>query len=134
MYGIRFHMASDREGTKINLAVSHMGVLVFQVSGRTGRGRAGLSPPARGLLLCICWWIFVVMNECYVWKRNLAYHLTLPASLANIIASYNEEAAFLSFSHIKPCSLPWNSPSPLPPGLTTAQNICSVIHSDVEPE
>uniref|UniRef100_A0A672V8C8 FERM, ARHGEF and pleckstrin domain-containing protein 2 n=1 Tax=Strigops habroptila TaxID=2489341 RepID=A0A672V8C8_STRHB len=30
MYGIRFHPASDREGTKINLAVSHMGVLVFQ--------------------------------------------------------------------------------------------------------
>lgn len=34
MYGIRFHKASDREGAKINLAVSHMGVLVFQV----GRG------------------------------------------------------------------------------------------------
>lgn len=134
MYGIRFHMASDREGTKINLAVSHMGVLVFQVGGRTGRGRAGLSPAAHGLLLCICLWIFVVMNECYVWKRNLVYHLTLPASLANITASYNEEAAFLSFSHIKPCSLPWNSSSPLPPGLTTAQNICSVIHSDVKPE
>ncbi|XP_019398556.1 PREDICTED: FERM, RhoGEF and pleckstrin domain-containing protein 2 isoform X2 [Crocodylus porosus] len=32
MYGIRFHLASDREGTKINLAVSHMGVLVFQGS------------------------------------------------------------------------------------------------------
>ncbi|XP_060098091.1 FERM, ARHGEF and pleckstrin domain-containing protein 2 isoform X2 [Heteronotia binoei] len=30
MYGIRFHLASDREGTKINLAVSHTGVLVFQ--------------------------------------------------------------------------------------------------------
>ncbi|XP_006875295.1 PREDICTED: FERM, RhoGEF and pleckstrin domain-containing protein 2 [Chrysochloris asiatica] len=30
MYGIRFHVASDREGTKINLAISHMGVLVFQ--------------------------------------------------------------------------------------------------------
>ncbi|KFV47299.1 FERM, RhoGEF and pleckstrin domain-containing protein 2, partial [Gavia stellata] len=30
MYGIRFHLAADREGTKINLAVSHMGVLVFQ--------------------------------------------------------------------------------------------------------
>ncbi|XP_029470817.1 FERM, ARHGEF and pleckstrin domain-containing protein 2 [Rhinatrema bivittatum] len=30
MYGIRFHQASDREGTKINLAVSHMGILVFQ--------------------------------------------------------------------------------------------------------
>ncbi|XP_044288601.1 FERM, ARHGEF and pleckstrin domain-containing protein 2 isoform X6 [Varanus komodoensis] len=30
MYGMRFHLASDREGTKINLAVSHMGVLVFQ--------------------------------------------------------------------------------------------------------
>lgn len=34
MYGIRFHKASDREGTKINLAVSHMGVLVFQVGGQ----------------------------------------------------------------------------------------------------
>uniref|UniRef100_A0A8C8SAB9 FERM, ARHGEF and pleckstrin domain-containing protein 2 n=1 Tax=Pelusios castaneus TaxID=367368 RepID=A0A8C8SAB9_9SAUR len=32
MYGIRFHLASDREGTKINLAVSHMGILVFQGS------------------------------------------------------------------------------------------------------
>ncbi|XP_028339333.1 FERM, ARHGEF and pleckstrin domain-containing protein 2 isoform X1 [Physeter macrocephalus] len=32
MYGIRFHTASDREGAKINLAVSHMGVLVFQSS------------------------------------------------------------------------------------------------------
>ncbi|XP_048460172.1 FERM, ARHGEF and pleckstrin domain-containing protein 2 isoform X2 [Rhincodon typus] len=30
MYGIRFHPASDREGTKINLAVTHMGVVVFQ--------------------------------------------------------------------------------------------------------
>ncbi|XP_048362578.1 FERM, ARHGEF and pleckstrin domain-containing protein 2 isoform X2 [Sphaerodactylus townsendi] len=30
MYGIRFYLASDREGTKINLAVSHTGVLVFQ--------------------------------------------------------------------------------------------------------
>ncbi|KAM3834431.1 FERM, ARHGEF and pleckstrin domain-containing protein 2 [Vipera latastei] len=32
MYGMRFHLASDREGTKINLAVSNMGVLVFQGS------------------------------------------------------------------------------------------------------
>ena len=31
MYGIRFHSASDREGAKIKLAVSHTGVLVFQV-------------------------------------------------------------------------------------------------------
>lgn len=36
MYGIRFHPASDREGARINLAVSHMGVLVFQV-GRAAR-------------------------------------------------------------------------------------------------
>ncbi|XP_032494514.1 FERM, ARHGEF and pleckstrin domain-containing protein 2 isoform X2 [Phocoena sinus] len=34
MYGIRFHTASDREGAKINLAVSHMGVLVFQSCAR----------------------------------------------------------------------------------------------------
>ncbi|XP_070224766.1 FERM, ARHGEF and pleckstrin domain-containing protein 2 isoform X2 [Bos mutus] len=34
MYGIRFHSASDREGAKIKLAVSHTGVLVFQSSTR----------------------------------------------------------------------------------------------------
>lgn len=32
MYGVRFHPAADREGTKINLAVAHMGLQVFQVS------------------------------------------------------------------------------------------------------
>ncbi|KAM8953172.1 FERM, ARHGEF and pleckstrin domain-containing protein 2 [Pelodytes ibericus] len=32
LYGTRFHLASDREGAKINLSVSHMGVLVFQGS------------------------------------------------------------------------------------------------------
>ena len=31
MYGIRPQAASDGEGTKINLAVTHSGVLVFQV-------------------------------------------------------------------------------------------------------
>ncbi|KAB0386376.1 hypothetical protein FD755_001332, partial [Muntiacus reevesi] len=31
-YGIRFHSASDREGAKIKLAVSHTGILVFQSS------------------------------------------------------------------------------------------------------
>lgn len=35
MYGVRFHPAADREGTKINLAVSHMGLQVFQVSTHT---------------------------------------------------------------------------------------------------
>ncbi|OCT78796.1 FERM, ARH/RhoGEF and pleckstrin domain protein 2 S homeolog isoform X1 [Xenopus laevis] len=30
LYGTRFYQASDREGAKINLSVSHMGVLVFQ--------------------------------------------------------------------------------------------------------
>ncbi|XP_036091921.1 FERM, ARHGEF and pleckstrin domain-containing protein 2 isoform X4 [Rousettus aegyptiacus] len=30
MYGVRLHQASDREGAKISLAVSHTGVLVFQ--------------------------------------------------------------------------------------------------------
>lgn len=40
MYGIRFHAASDREGARINLAVSHMGVHVFQV-GRDRGVRTG---------------------------------------------------------------------------------------------
>lgn len=32
MYGVRFHPAADREDTKINLSVSHMGLQVFQVT------------------------------------------------------------------------------------------------------
>ena len=31
MFGVRFHPAADREGTKINLSVAHMGLQVFQV-------------------------------------------------------------------------------------------------------
>lgn len=31
MYGVRFHLAADREGMKINLSVAHMGLQVFQV-------------------------------------------------------------------------------------------------------
>ncbi|KAJ8270401.1 hypothetical protein GJAV_G00114100 [Gymnothorax javanicus] len=30
MYGVRFHPAADREGTKINLSVAHLGLQVFQ--------------------------------------------------------------------------------------------------------
>ena len=43
MYGIRFHSASDREGAKIKLAVSHTGVLVFQVGGGVPSSRALVS-------------------------------------------------------------------------------------------
>lgn len=35
MYGIRPHPAHDGEGMRINLAVTHSGVLVFQVRGRS---------------------------------------------------------------------------------------------------
>lgn len=43
MYGIRLHQASDREGAKISLAVSHTGVLVFQVGPAGAGGRSGLA-------------------------------------------------------------------------------------------
>lgn len=36
MYGVRFHPAADREGTKINLAVANMGLQVFQVTAALG--------------------------------------------------------------------------------------------------
>ena len=52
MYGIRFHSASDREGAKIKLAVSHTGVLVFQVGVQgallTALGSLSLSRLRRG--------------------------------------------------------------------------------------
>lgn len=54
MYGIRFHTASDREGTKINLAVSHMGVLVFQVGRkRWEHGRVVIYCNLVRFLLCL---------------------------------------------------------------------------------
>lgn len=37
MYGIRPHPAHDGEGMRINLAVTHLGVLVFQVCGRSSQ-------------------------------------------------------------------------------------------------
>lgn len=45
MYGIRPHPASDGEGTQINLAVTHMGVLVLRVS-TTSSPPISPSPPA----------------------------------------------------------------------------------------
>lgn len=51
MYGIRPHPASDGEGTQINLAVTHMGVLVLRVSlgPRGGRQHPGrVTSPAGG--------------------------------------------------------------------------------------
>ena len=32
MYGVRLHLAADREGTRISLAVAHLGLQVFQVT------------------------------------------------------------------------------------------------------
>lgn len=53
LYGIRFHQASDREGAPIRLAVSHMGVLVYQVGGeRAGRGA------------CWGWFLHTVVGSC----------------------------------------------------------------------
>jgi len=47
MYGVRLHPAKDREGTQLSLAVSHGGVLVFQVSppapGPSPQPESGLS-------------------------------------------------------------------------------------------
>lgn len=51
LYGVRFHPAADREGTKINLAVSHMGLQVFQVNlySPTGQSTSDRLKPVRGL-------------------------------------------------------------------------------------
>lgn len=53
LYGIRFHQASDREGAPIRLAVSHMGVLVYQVGRRAcwPRGLLGVVSAHSGRFL-----------------------------------------------------------------------------------
>lgn len=61
MYGVRFHPAADREGTKINLAVSHMGLQVFQVN-------VALTPALTVLLKVFVF--FYIFNFCLVFFQG----------------------------------------------------------------
>ncbi|XP_004427865.1 PREDICTED: FERM, RhoGEF and pleckstrin domain-containing protein 2 [Ceratotherium simum simum] len=90
MYGIRFHTASDREGAKINLAVSHMGVLVFQsatkintfnwsrvrkLSFKRKRFLIKLHPEVHGPYQDTLEFLFGSRDECKnFWKICVEYH------------------------------------------------------------
>ncbi|KAM7160191.1 FERM, ARHGEF and pleckstrin domain-containing protein 2 isoform 6-T8 [Macrochelys suwanniensis] len=90
MYGIRFHLASDREGSKINLAVSHMGVLVFQgttkintfnwskvrkLSFKRKRFLIKLHPEVHGPYQDTLEFLFGSRDECKnFWKICVEYH------------------------------------------------------------
>nr|XP_014350017.1 PREDICTED: FERM, RhoGEF and pleckstrin domain-containing protein 2 [Latimeria chalumnae] len=90
MYGIRFHPASDREGTKINLAVAHMGVLVFQgntkintfnwskirkMSFKRKRFLIKLHPEVHGPFQDTLEFLLGSRDECKIfWKNCVEYH------------------------------------------------------------
>ncbi|XP_027685384.1 FERM, ARHGEF and pleckstrin domain-containing protein 2 isoform X10 [Chelonia mydas] len=90
MYGIRFHLASDREGSKINLAVSHMGILVFQgttkintfnwskvrkLSFKRKRFLIKLHPEVHGPYQDTLEFLFGSRDECKnFWKICVEYH------------------------------------------------------------
>ncbi|XP_034511474.1 FERM, ARHGEF and pleckstrin domain-containing protein 2 isoform X3 [Ailuropoda melanoleuca] len=90
MYGIRFHTASDREGARINLAVSHMGVLVFQgttkintfnwsrvrkLSFKRKRFLVKLHPEVRGPYQDTLEFLLGSRDECKnFWKICVEYH------------------------------------------------------------
>ncbi|XP_074988415.1 FERM, ARHGEF and pleckstrin domain-containing protein 2 isoform X6 [Caretta caretta] len=90
MYGLRFHLASDREGSKINLAVSHMGILVFQgttkintfnwskvrkLSFKRKRFLIKLHPEVHGPYQDTLEFLFGSRDECKnFWKICVEYH------------------------------------------------------------
>ncbi|XP_034638558.1 FERM, ARHGEF and pleckstrin domain-containing protein 2 isoform X2 [Trachemys scripta elegans] len=90
MYGVRFHLASDREGSKISLAVSHMGVLVFQgttkintfnwskvrkLSFKRKRFLIKLHPEVHGPYQDTLEFLFGSRDECKnFWKICVEYH------------------------------------------------------------
>ncbi|XP_039622505.1 FERM, ARHGEF and pleckstrin domain-containing protein 2 isoform X3 [Polypterus senegalus] len=90
MYGIRFHPAADREGTKINLAVAHMGLLVFQgttkintfnwskirkLSFKRKRFLIKLHPEVHGPYQDTLEFLMTSRNHCKIfWKNCVEYH------------------------------------------------------------
>ncbi|MGH0154343.1 UNVERIFIED_CONTAM: hypothetical protein FKN15_027180 [Acipenser sinensis] len=90
MYGIRFHCATDREGTKINLAVSHMGLQVFQgntkintfnwskirkLSFKRKRFLIKLHPEVHGPHQDTLEFLMTSRDQCKVfWKNCVEYH------------------------------------------------------------
>ncbi|RXN01410.1 hypothetical protein EOD39_6905 [Acipenser ruthenus] len=90
MYGIRFHCAADREGTKINLAVSHMGLQVFQgntkintfnwskirkLSFKRKRFLIKLHPEVHGPHQDTLEFLMTSRDQCKVfWKNCVEYH------------------------------------------------------------
>ncbi|XP_041119590.1 FERM, ARHGEF and pleckstrin domain-containing protein 2 isoform X2 [Polyodon spathula] len=90
MYGIRFHSAADREGTKINLAVSHMGLQVFQghtkintfnwskirkLSFKRKRFLIKLHPEVHGPHQDTLEFLMASRDQCKVfWKNCVEYH------------------------------------------------------------
>uniref|UniRef100_A0A3P9LZ21 FERM, ARHGEF and pleckstrin domain-containing protein 2 n=1 Tax=Oryzias latipes TaxID=8090 RepID=A0A3P9LZ21_ORYLA len=90
MYGVRFHPAADREGTKINLAVAHMGLQVFQghtkintfnwskirkLSFKRKRFLIKLHPEVHGPHQDILEFLMASRDQCKVfWKICVEYH------------------------------------------------------------
>nr|XP_015216627.1 PREDICTED: FERM, RhoGEF and pleckstrin domain-containing protein 2 isoform X1 [Lepisosteus oculatus]XP_015216628.1 PREDICTED: FERM, RhoGEF and pleckstrin domain-containing protein 2 isoform X1 [Lepisosteus oculatus]XP_015216629.1 PREDICTED: FERM, RhoGEF and pleckstrin domain-containing protein 2 isoform X1 [Lepisosteus oculatus]XP_015216630.1 PREDICTED: FERM, RhoGEF and pleckstrin domain-containing protein 2 isoform X1 [Lepisosteus oculatus]XP_015216631.1 PREDICTED: FERM, RhoGEF and pleckstr len=90
MYGVRFHPAADREGTKINLSVAHMGLQVFQgntkintfnwskirkLSFKRKRFLIKLHPEVHGPHQDTLEFLMASRDQCKVfWKNCVEYH------------------------------------------------------------
>ncbi|XP_056270153.1 FERM, ARHGEF and pleckstrin domain-containing protein 2 isoform X3 [Pseudoliparis swirei] len=90
MYGVRFHPAADREGSKINLAVAHMGLQVFQgntkintfnwskirkLSFKRKRFLIKLYPEVHGLHQDTLEFLMASRDQCKIfWKICVEYH------------------------------------------------------------
>ncbi|KAL4608351.1 FERM, RhoGEF and pleckstrin domain-containing protein 2 isoform X1 [Arapaima gigas] len=91
MYGVRFHPAADREGTKINLAVAHMGLMVFQgntkintfnwskirkLSFKRKRFLVKLHPEVHGPHQDTLEFLMISRDQCKVFWKNCVEHHT----------------------------------------------------------
>ncbi|XP_025079933.1 FERM, ARHGEF and pleckstrin domain-containing protein 2-like isoform X2 [Pomacea canaliculata] len=90
MYGIKFHPAKDHEGVSLNLAVAHMGVLVFQgmtkintfswakvrkLSFKRKKFLIKLHPESYGYYKDTVEFFFDTRDRCkYFWKKCIEHH------------------------------------------------------------
>nr|KAG5686204.1 hypothetical protein BaRGS_008706 [Batillaria attramentaria] len=90
MYGIKFHLAKDHEGVSLNLAVAHMGVLVFQgmtkintfswakvrkLSFKRKKFLIKLHPESYGYYKDTVEFFFDSRDRCkYFWKKCIEHH------------------------------------------------------------
>uniref|UniRef100_A0A8D3DHH1 FERM, ARHGEF and pleckstrin domain-containing protein 2 n=1 Tax=Scophthalmus maximus TaxID=52904 RepID=A0A8D3DHH1_SCOMX len=129
MYGVRFHPAADREGTKINLAVAHMGLQVFQgntkintfnwskirkLSFKRKRFLIKLHPEVHGPHQDTLEFMMASRDQCKIfWKICVEYHSFFRLNNGGSCRKKKDPLCLSPSYQMSTLSLPGQAPSPL---------------------